>query len=99
MASSSAAASALALAEERMEKMTRYETFLNEKLKKDLFAVMKERDSVWEEEAEYLKLKTVIERISASPSIEDGLKAKVMFPNWIFTSETSYLFLSSFILS
>ena len=76
--SASAVASALALAQERMEKMTRYETFLNEKLKKDLFTVMQERDGVYEEEAEYLKLKTVIERISASPSMEDGLKAKVV---------------------
>ena len=65
------------LYEERMEKITRYETFLNETLKKDLFSVMEARDRVYEEQAEYLKLKTVIEKISASPSVKDGLKAKV----------------------
>ena len=68
---------AYALYEERMEKITRYETFLNETLKKDLFSVMEARDRVYEEQAEYLKLKTVIEKISASPSVKDGLKAKV----------------------
>ena len=67
----------MSLAAERMEKITRYETFLNERLKKDLMTVMQERDKIWEEEAEYLKLKTVIERISAAPSTQDGLKAKV----------------------
>ena len=41
--------------------------------------VMEERDKIWEEEAEYLKLKTVIERISAAPSTQDGLKAKVSY--------------------
>jgi len=68
---------ARALYEERMEKITRYENFLNETLKKDLFSVMEARDRVYEEQAEYLKLKTVIEKISASPSVKDGLKAKV----------------------
>ena len=70
---------ARALYEERMEKITRYETFLNETLKKDLFSVMEARDRVYEEQAEYLKLKTVIEKISASPSVMDGLKAKVNY--------------------
>merc|ERR1712168_1413263 len=69
--------SALSLAAERSEKITRFEAFLNERLKKDLMTVVEERDKIWEEEAEYLKLKTVIERISAAPSAQDGLKAKV----------------------
>jgi len=66
------------LLQERVEKITRYETFLNERLKKDLFTVQGERDKIWEEQAEYLKLKTVLERISASDSVkEQGLKAQV----------------------
>jgi len=77
ISSSSPVEAAMSLAAERMEKITRYETFLNERLKKDLMTVMQERDKIWEEEAEYLKLKTVIERISAAPSTQDGLKAKV----------------------
>lgn len=64
--------------QERMDKITHYETFLNEKLKKDLFTVQENRDKVWEEQAEYLKLKTVIERIQGSDNVkEEGLKAKV----------------------
>ena len=50
---------ARALYEERMEKITRYENFLNETLKKDLFSAMEARDRVYEEQAEYLKLKTI----------------------------------------
>uniref|UniRef100_A0A915KGX2 Protein UXT n=1 Tax=Romanomermis culicivorax TaxID=13658 RepID=A0A915KGX2_ROMCU len=48
------------------EKVLAYEAFLNEKLRHDLKIVMDQRDSVYEEVAEYMILKQTIEKLKRS---------------------------------
>lgn len=58
------------------EKVLQYENFLNEKLKEDLRNILEQRDKVYQQIAEYLQLKTVIETINQSDPSET-LKTKV----------------------
>nr|XP_011427760.2 protein UXT homolog [Crassostrea gigas] len=58
-------------------KVVQYEQFLNERLKADLSQVIEQRDRLYGEVAEYLQLKTVIEKIKESNFKSDGLKTKV----------------------
>jgi prefoldin alpha subunit len=62
------------------EKVEKYEKFLNEKLKADLNTVLAEREQVFSEIAEYLQIKTTIEKILENQGPDcDGneLKTKV----------------------
>ena len=43
--------------DQRLAKVTQYETFLNEQLKPDLSSVLEQRDEIYKEIAEYLALK------------------------------------------
>lgn len=45
------------------EKILRYETFVNERLKPDLKSVLEERDQVYDEIAEYIALRNTIHAI------------------------------------
>ena len=45
------------------DKVLKFETFLNEKLRPDLKACLEQRDKIYEESAEYLSLKNSIEAI------------------------------------
>ncbi|XP_046358108.2 protein UXT-like [Haliotis rufescens] len=47
---------------ERKSKVVEYEKFLNETLREDLRKILDERDKVYSQIAEYLQLKTVIEK-------------------------------------
>ncbi|KAL5014893.1 hypothetical protein ScPMuIL_009163 [Solemya velum] len=58
------------------EKVHRYETFLNEKLRTDLRKVHEKRDVIYSELAEFLQLKTAIENIKETNSTND-LKTRV----------------------
>ena len=61
-----------------VEKVTKYEKFLNDQLKPDLKAVLEQRDKIYEEIAEYLSLKNSIEAIKASELPKGkSLKTKV----------------------
>ena len=53
------------------DKIYRYESFLNDKLKNDLKVVLEQRNSVSQEASEYLQLKNVIERLKSSNSSAD----------------------------
>ncbi|XP_048741108.1 protein UXT homolog [Ostrea edulis] len=64
-------------AESIPSKVLQYEQFLNERLKTDLSQVVDQRDKLYGEVAEYLQLKTVIERIKESDFQTNGLKTKV----------------------
>ncbi len=60
------------------EKVLKYETFLNEKLRPDLKSVLEQRDNIYSEIAEYLALKNSIEAIkSADLPKDEPLKTKV----------------------
>ena len=60
------------------EKVLKFETFLNEKLKPDLKAVLEERDKLYGEIAEFLALKNSIETIKrAGLRKGEPLKTKV----------------------
>ena len=59
-------------------KVTKYETFLNEKLRPDLKSCLEERDKIYQEIAEYSSLKKSIEALkSADLPAEKALKTKV----------------------
>ncbi|XP_062600985.1 protein UXT homolog [Saccostrea cucullata] len=58
-------------------KVEQYEQFLNERLKTDLSQVLDQRDKLYGEVAEYLQLKTVIERVKESDYKAEGLKTQV----------------------
>ncbi|XP_062618210.1 protein UXT homolog [Saccostrea cucullata] len=58
-------------------KVEQYEQFLNERLKTDLSQVLDQRDKLYGEVAEYLQLKTVIERVKESDYKTEGLKTQV----------------------
>nr|XP_022296657.1 protein UXT-like [Crassostrea virginica] len=64
-------------AESIPSKVVQYEQFLNERLKTDLRQVLDQRDKLYGEVAEYLQLKTVIERVKESNFKTEGLKTKV----------------------
>lgn len=60
------------------EKVQKYETFLNERLKPDLKAVLEERDGIYTETAEFLALRNTISAIqSAELDPATPLKTKV----------------------
>ena len=60
------------------EKVLKFETFLNEKLKPDLKSVLEERDKIYGEIAEFLALKNSIETIKRAGLREgEPLKTKV----------------------
>ncbi|XP_033745934.1 protein UXT homolog [Pecten maximus] len=59
------------------EKVLAYETFLNETLREDLRKLLEEQDKLYGQIAEYLQLKTVIERIQDTDYTKDELKTKV----------------------
>lgn len=46
-----------------LDKVTKFEEFLNEKLRSDLKRVLNSRDSVYSDIAEYLQLRNVIEKL------------------------------------
>ena len=59
-------------------KVTKYETFLNEKLRPDLKACLEDRDKIYSEIAEFSSLKKSIEALeSADLPAEQSLKTKV----------------------
>merc|ERR1719223_1347481 len=60
------------------EKVLEYEIFLNERLRKDLGLLIKQRDRLFEDIGEYQRLSVVIETILKSPSSNGGkLKTQV----------------------
>ena len=50
------------------DKVLKYEEFVNEVLKNDLKHVLEERDKIYDEIAEYMKLQTSVERLSTVQS-------------------------------
>ena len=61
-----------------MAKVTKYEEFLNDKLRPDLKACLEERDNIYAEIAEYSSLKKSIEALKiADLPLEKPLKTKV----------------------
>ncbi|KAL3852832.1 hypothetical protein ACJMK2_016447 [Sinanodonta woodiana] len=58
-------------------KVVEYETFLNETLRSDLRKIFEARDKIYNQTAEYLQLKNVIERIKETDLSQDELKTKV----------------------
>ncbi|XP_078001131.1 protein UXT-like isoform X2 [Glandiceps talaboti] len=59
------------------KKVLEYELFLNEILREDLRKVLDSRDQIYNQIAEYLQLRTVIERMQESKVEKDGLKTKI----------------------
>ncbi|CAH1783149.1 unnamed protein product [Owenia fusiformis] len=60
------------------EKVLKYEHFLNETLRTDLKTILDRRDQVYSETAEYLQLKSIIERLRQdTPSTQKNLKTKI----------------------
>ncbi|XP_006011551.1 protein UXT [Latimeria chalumnae] len=57
------------------DKVLEYENFVNEVLKRDLQQVLEQRDEVYEKIAQYLQLKSTIERVQESENKE--LKTEV----------------------
>ncbi|MEE6517021.1 hypothetical protein FKM82_026939, partial [Ascaphus truei] len=51
-----------------MAKVLRYEAFVTDILRRDLRSVLESRDTVYEKIAQYLQLKSVIERLQESDS-------------------------------
>lgn len=62
---------------EVQKKIIEYETFINEKLKKDLSIVHKAQDDIYVQTAEYLQLKNVIEMIQTLNLKGKELKSQV----------------------
>eukprot|EP01125_Pyxidicula_operculata_P007953 TRINITY_DN2681_c1_g1_i8.p1 TRINITY_DN2681_c1_g1~~TRINITY_DN2681_c1_g1_i8.p1 ORF type:complete len:151 (-),score=12.14 TRINITY_DN2681_c1_g1_i8:18-470(-) len=60
---------------ERQKKILEFESFLNEKLKKDLDKVLERRDHVYDEIAKYLEVKSAVVRMKESQ--EKSLKTLV----------------------
>ena len=63
---------------QKQEKITRFESFLSDKLRPDLEGALQDRDKIYAEIAEFLALKNTIEAIKAS-NLQPGepLKTKV----------------------
>jgi prefoldin subunit 5 len=60
------------------DKITKYETFINDQLRPDLENALQERDKIYAEIAEFLALKNSIEAIKASKLLPgEPLKTKV----------------------
>ncbi|XP_061428979.1 protein UXT [Lethenteron reissneri] len=59
------------------DKVTEYEAFINEVLKRDLQKVLEERDKIYEKTAQYLQLKHVIERLQETGCPGEELKTQV----------------------
>ena len=59
------------------EKVTKYEQFLNERLRTDLRAVLDHRDAIYSDMAEYLQLRNVLEKTQKLSITEGGLKTMV----------------------
>ena len=59
------------------KKVLEYERFLNERLKTDLQAVLDNRDTVYADMAEYMQLRTVIERLQGDGVPTTHLKTMV----------------------
>lgn len=57
-------------------KVLEYERFVNEKLKEDLGVILEQRDKTYQQIAEYLQLKTTVEKLKES-NLSEGLKTKV----------------------
>ncbi|ORY28241.1 Prefoldin alpha-like protein [Rhizoclosmatium globosum] len=62
---------------EKQQKIQKYEVFLSTKLQPDLKKVLDERDAVYEDIAEYLKLKNQIEFMKENSSDDSPLKTLV----------------------
>lgn len=58
-------------------KVAEYETFLNERLKTDLQAVLESRDLVFSDIADYMQLKNVIEQLQGRKADDTQLKTMV----------------------
>ncbi|XP_071810504.1 protein UXT-like [Asterias amurensis] len=58
-------------------KVTQYEKFVNEVLRKDLQKVLESRDDIYKQLADYLQLKTTVEKLQDADVIKDGLKTKI----------------------
>ena len=56
-------------ASEISQKVLRYESFVNEVLKNDLKYCLEERDKIYDEISEYLKLQTTLERLDSVDSL------------------------------
>ncbi|KAK7499595.1 hypothetical protein BaRGS_00009247 [Batillaria attramentaria] len=68
----------MAMEESTMEqKIYAYETFLNERLREDLRKILESRDKIYGHIAEYLQLKTVIEKLKEDGADKKQLKTKV----------------------
>ena len=50
--------------QDSLEKVQRYETFLNERLRGDLRKCLEQRDKIYEEQAEFLALRNSIQGLS-----------------------------------
>nr|KAG5708449.1 hypothetical protein BaRGS_026176 [Batillaria attramentaria] len=59
------------------QKIYAYETFLNERLREDLRKILESRDKIYGQIAEYLQLKTVIEKLKEDGADKKQLKTKV----------------------
>jgi prefoldin alpha subunit len=59
------------------EKVLKYESFVNEKLRKDISIQIAELDEIYSEIGEYLQLKDTIEKISELDSNNKYIKTKV----------------------
>ncbi|XP_072026474.1 protein UXT homolog [Amphiura filiformis] len=65
------------MAKDVSAKVTEYEKFVNEVLRRDLKNVLDTRDEIYGKIAEYLELKTVIEKIQDSELGSGELKTKI----------------------
>ena len=62
----------------KTDKVQRYETFLNERLRGDLRKCLEQRDKIYEEQAEYLALRNSIQAIKTAELVPgEPLKTKV----------------------
>lgn len=59
------------------DKITKYEHFLNERLRTDLRVVLDHRDAVYSDMAEYLQLRNVLEKTEKLGLNQSGLKTMV----------------------
>jgi len=64
--------------QDSLEKVQRYETFLNERLRGDLRKCLEQRDKIYEEQAEFLALRNSIQAIKTAELVPgEPLKTKV----------------------
>lgn len=66
-----------AASEDIPDKVLEYEKFINEVLRKDLEKVLETRDLIFSQVAEYLQLRTTIEKIQETGYEHEELKTKV----------------------